>query len=162
MEDRKSPARRCYTIPSPFLAGQDVSCPGPLRSRACCIINIASRVGVNGPMLKLTFISFIHPAKSVALTEAGWAVKNLHLKTPCDSPSAMRPSWPFSSHEERGFRFMLETSARNLLILSAQRKSIRSRHLIIPHHQSPARERIENTFHPKYNVQKMYSNTENG
>ena len=42
------------------------------------------RVGVNGPMLKLTFISFIHPAKSAAMKRI-LAHKNVHLKMPCDS-----------------------------------------------------------------------------
>ena len=80
--DTKCQTRRCcLTIPSqPSRPGSPALPPEIL----CCIINISPRVGVNGPMLKLTFISFIHPAKSAAMTRI-LAHKNVHLKMPCDS-----------------------------------------------------------------------------
>ena len=37
----------------------------------CCIINISGRVGVNGPVFKLTFISLIHTPESAALCRPG-------------------------------------------------------------------------------------------
>ena len=83
--DTKCQTRRCcLTIPSqPSRPGSPALPPEIL----CCIINISPRVGVNGPMLKLTFISFIHPAKSAAMKRI-LAHKNVHLKMPCDSHCA--------------------------------------------------------------------------
>ena len=141
--DTKCQTRRCcLTIPSqPSRPGSPALPPEIL----CCIINISPRVGVNGPMLKLTFISFIHPAKSAAMKRI-LAHKNVHLKMPCDSHFAMQRVSHDPSPHTRLQNSCLRHQLRNLLILSGWRKSSRGRHLIIPHHQSPASERIENTF----------------
>ena len=65
----------------------------------CCIINISPpRVGVNGPMLKLTFISFIHPAKSAAMKQPGsqkCPFEDALWFTLCNAARSL--SWPFSS-----------------------------------------------------------------
>ena len=139
--DTKSRARRCYTIRAARISSS------ALPPRDLVLHHkYLRRVGVNGPMLKLTFISFIHPAKSAAMRQAAGSQKcpfeDALWFTLCNAASL---SWPFFSHT-RVQNSCLRHQLRNLLILSGWRKSSRGRHLIIPHHQSQAGERIENTF----------------
>ena len=80
--DTKSRARRCFTIRAARISSS------ALPPRDLVLHHkYLRRVGVNGPMLKLTFISFIHPAKSAAMKRI-LAHKNVHLKMPCDSHCA--------------------------------------------------------------------------
>ena len=107
--DTKSRARRCYTIQAARISSS------ALPPRDLVLHHkYLRRVGVNGPMLKLTFISFIHPAKSAAMRQAAGSQKcpfeDALWFTLCNAASL---SWPFSSHE--GSEFMLETSAQKFV-----------------------------------------------